>query len=93
MAATTELFHIARPPLPPVEPKPRGPLNAFAWDRRIIHYRHPKMRQQDEWNMPSLVAYLTPISQEGVQLEYDVRADNLPSPVNGRLNIVLTSRD
>ena len=81
-----------RMPLPPSAPKPRGPLYNYLGDRSVVSYRHPKMRQQDGWHMPPLVVYLPPTSPAGFQLEFEVRADEIPRPVNGVLNVVLKSK-
>ena len=86
------LLSLSPQPLPPSAPKPRGPLYNYLGDRSVVSYRHPKMRQQDGWHMPPLVVYLPPTSPAGFQLDFEVRADEIPRALNGVLNVVLKSK-
>ncbi len=76
---------IARPAR---EPVPEGPIYDRA-DRSRVVYKHPKMRPQSDWSMEPIVVYLPPGVEGGFEIRYSIRADGLPGPEEGRLNVAL----
>jgi len=69
--------------------EPEGPLYED-WDRSIVRFRHPKLRHQETWILPSLIVYLPPQVTRGFQVLYCVHADNLAKPIRGHVNVVLS---
>lgn len=78
------------PPSPHKEPTPRGPLYDLD-NRHIVTYEHPKLRHKNDWLMSGVRVYLDPTTKGGFQIKYSVVADNMVDPINGHLNVVLTT--
>lgn len=70
------------------EPVPKGPLYDED-DRSRVEYEHPSLRPKEDWRMEPVVAYIPLTGQGGFQIDYVLRADNLPDPYEGQLNVIL----
>ncbi len=75
----------------PKSERPRGPLYSHA-DRSRIFFEHPKLRQKDRWYPETVVAFVPIGSQSVFDIEYTLRADNLPKPIEEKLTVVLSQK-
>jgi len=74
------------------QPVPRGPLYDVE-NRAHVTYEHPKLRPKEDWRMESVVAFISPYVEGGFIVEYTIRADGLPAPVNSQLNVHLQGEE
>lgn len=64
---------------------PSGPL--YFDDRSRISYQHPKLRAQEQWQMPAVAAYIPPIAGGGFNISYVIHADQLAKPIENQLHV------
>lgn len=81
-----------RPPARSAEPpRARGPmLSDETPERNIAKYAHPKLIQGGTWQMEPVRVYLPPSTGQGFQIEYQLRADELPDVITKTLPVKLT---
>lgn len=79
------------PPRPAEPPRPRGPMLVDETpERNIAKYAHPKVIHGDRWPMAPVRVYLPPSTGQGFQIEYQLRADELPTVITKALPVKFT---
>ncbi len=65
----------------------RGPLCSQTTGSNIVTFHAKKLRHEDKWVMPSVVAYLMPTNSQGFPIKYEIFSDQGLKKIAGTLNV------
>ncbi len=65
----------------------RGPLCSQTSKSHFVTYLAKKLRHEDSWVMPPIVAYLIPKNSQGFPIKYEIISDQGLKKITGTLSV------